>query len=148
VRALLPSGLAAVAGRAAVAYVTATDAPLLHPAFVGRAAVPAWTLRELASAVGLTLDARVAAVLNGAPVAADPELPLVAGDAVAFTEPGLVVSTIQVAVWPKAPAITPPSVRRRWPATPAYWKRGTSENPCADPGRRPPRRHGEDAVSR
>jgi hypothetical protein len=50
--------------------------------------VPAWTLGELASAVGLTLDARVAAVLNGAPVAADPELPLVAGDAVAFTEIG------------------------------------------------------------
>ncbi len=34
----LAAGLAAVAGRAAVAYLSATDAPLLHPAFVRRVA--------------------------------------------------------------------------------------------------------------
>ncbi len=41
--------------------------------------------------------------------------------------------------------MVPPSMRRTWPATPAYWKRGTSENPWARPGLRPARRHGEDA---
>jgi molybdopterin-guanine dinucleotide biosynthesis protein A len=46
--------------------------------------VAAWTLGELADALGLGLDERVVAALNGEPVAHDRELPLAAGDAVAF----------------------------------------------------------------
>jgi molybdopterin-guanine dinucleotide biosynthesis protein A len=46
--------------------------------------VAAWTLGQLADAAGLVLDDRVTAALNGDPVACDRELPLAAGDAVAF----------------------------------------------------------------
>jgi molybdenum cofactor guanylyltransferase len=46
---------------------------------------PAWTLGELADALGLVLDGRVAATLNGDRIAVDRELPLVAGDAVGLT---------------------------------------------------------------
>ena len=48
------------------------------------ARIPAWTLGQLADAVGLALDDRVSATLNGNPVAGQRELPLVAGDAVTF----------------------------------------------------------------
>ncbi len=50
----------------------------------------AWTLGQLASAVQVALDEHVVAALNGEEISRDPELPLVAGDAVAFrvADPG------------------------------------------------------------
>ena len=48
-----------------------------------RAAVAA-TLGEAARAAGVTLDQHVATALNGDQISRDPELPLAAGDAVAF----------------------------------------------------------------
>lgn len=51
---------------------------------IGWQTVPAWTLGELAGALGVTLGARVRATLNAGEIAADPELPLVTGDVVAF----------------------------------------------------------------
>ncbi|MCL2418460.1 MAG: NTP transferase domain-containing protein [Conexibacteraceae bacterium] len=44
----------------------------------------AWTLGELAAGVGIPLDRHVVAALNGDQITRDPELPLAAGDAVAF----------------------------------------------------------------
>ncbi len=49
-----------------------------------QAMVAAWTVGELAEAVGLTLDEHIVAALNGDQISRDPQLPLVAGDAVAF----------------------------------------------------------------
>jgi molybdenum cofactor guanylyltransferase len=48
------------------------------------ARVAAWTLGQLADAVGLILDGRVSVALNGEPVPGDRALPLAAGDAVVF----------------------------------------------------------------
>ena len=45
----------------------------------------AWSVGEAAVAVELTLDERVVATLNGDQITPDPELPLVAGDTLAFT---------------------------------------------------------------
>jgi molybdopterin-guanine dinucleotide biosynthesis protein A len=50
----------------------------------GRRFVAAATLGEAATGVGLTLDGHVVAALNGDQITRDPELPLVAGDIVAF----------------------------------------------------------------
>jgi len=47
--------------------------------------VSAWSLGQLADAIGLVLDESVLAALNGDPIAPDRELPLAARDAVAFT---------------------------------------------------------------
>jgi molybdopterin-guanine dinucleotide biosynthesis protein A len=44
----------------------------------------AWTLGQLADAVGLALDEHLVAALNGDQIIRDPELPLAAGDAVSF----------------------------------------------------------------
>jgi molybdenum cofactor guanylyltransferase len=60
---------------------------LAGDAGAGPRRVAAWTLGELAGAVGLILDDRVSATLNGDPVACDRELPLVAGDTVVFGAP-------------------------------------------------------------
>lgn len=49
--------------------------------------VPAWTLGQLADAVGLVWDDRVAVTLNGGRVTPDRELPLVTGDTVALLTP-------------------------------------------------------------
>jgi molybdenum cofactor guanylyltransferase len=46
--------------------------------------VRAWTLGGAAAAVGLTLDEHVVAALNGDQISRDPQLPLAAGDTVAF----------------------------------------------------------------
>lgn len=46
--------------------------------------VRAYTLGAAARAVGLTLDEHLVAALNGTQISRDPQLPLVAGDAVAF----------------------------------------------------------------
>ena len=46
--------------------------------------VPAWSLGELADAIGLTLDQHVVAALNGDQISRDRELPLAAGDEVGF----------------------------------------------------------------
>ena len=51
-------------------------------------AAGAATLGGAAQAAGITLDRRVAAALNGDPVARDPELPLAPGDSVAFQAAG------------------------------------------------------------
>jgi molybdopterin-guanine dinucleotide biosynthesis protein A len=59
----------------------ATPAPRSGPR---RQTVRAWTLGAAASAVGLTLDEHVVTTLNGDPIGSDSELPLAAGDAVAF----------------------------------------------------------------
>jgi len=50
-----------------------------------RRTVRAWSLGEAADAAGLTLDEHVIAALNDEPIARDRHVPLVAGDAVAFT---------------------------------------------------------------
>lgn len=50
----------------------------------GRRCIPAATLREAAAGVDLTLDRHVIAALNGDQITRDPDLPLVAGDSVAF----------------------------------------------------------------
>jgi molybdenum cofactor guanylyltransferase len=47
-------------------------------------AVRAWTLGELAGAIGLALDDHVVAALNGDQITRDPELPLAAGDVVSL----------------------------------------------------------------
>jgi molybdopterin-guanine dinucleotide biosynthesis protein A len=49
-----------------------------------RETVRAYTLAAAAAAVGLTLDERVVAALNGDQISRDPQLPLAAGDALAF----------------------------------------------------------------
>jgi molybdenum cofactor guanylyltransferase len=54
----------------------------------GRRTVRAWTIGAAISAVGLGAGDGLAVVLNGAPVGLDPELPLVAGDAVRLTVTG------------------------------------------------------------
>lgn len=46
--------------------------------------VPAATVGEAATAIGLVLDGHVVAALNGDQIVRDPETPLVAGDAVSF----------------------------------------------------------------
>jgi molybdenum cofactor guanylyltransferase len=46
--------------------------------------VRAWSLGGAAAAAGLTLDEHVVAALNGDQISRDPQLPLVAGDRVAF----------------------------------------------------------------
>jgi molybdopterin-guanine dinucleotide biosynthesis protein A len=48
------------------------------------ALVPAATLGEAATATGMTLDEHVVAALNGDQITRDPDVPLVAGDSVAF----------------------------------------------------------------
>lgn len=50
----------------------------------GAQAAQAWTLGELAAAIAVPLDEHVVAALNGDQISRDPELPLAAGDAVAF----------------------------------------------------------------
>ncbi len=47
--------------------------------------VSAWTLGDAAAAVGLTLDEHIVTTLNGVQIGSDEQLPLVAGDNVAFT---------------------------------------------------------------
>jgi molybdenum cofactor guanylyltransferase len=46
--------------------------------------VRAWTLGEVAAAVGLELEEHVVAALNGDQISRDPQLPLVAGDVIGF----------------------------------------------------------------
>jgi molybdenum cofactor guanylyltransferase len=48
------------------------------------AVVEAATLGEAAAGAGITLDEHVVAALNGDQITRDPEVPLVAGDSVAF----------------------------------------------------------------
>jgi len=50
-----------------------------------RQTLRAWTLGDVAAAIGLRLDEHVAAALNGEQIARDPQLPLAAGDTVGFT---------------------------------------------------------------
>jgi molybdopterin-guanine dinucleotide biosynthesis protein A len=57
---------------------------LARAAGARRATVRAWSLGELASAIGLALDEHVVAALNGDQISRDAHLPLVAGDAVGF----------------------------------------------------------------
>jgi len=49
-----------------------------------RATIRAWSVGDAARAVGLTLDEHVVAVLNGDRTSRDPQLPLAAGDTLAF----------------------------------------------------------------
>jgi molybdopterin-guanine dinucleotide biosynthesis protein A len=49
-----------------------------------RETVAAWSLGELAAAIGLTLDEHIVAALNGDQISRDEQLPLAAGDTVAF----------------------------------------------------------------
>ena len=46
--------------------------------------LPAWTLGQLADTIGLVMDERVGATLNGDQIATDRQLPLAAGDTVDF----------------------------------------------------------------
>jgi molybdopterin-guanine dinucleotide biosynthesis protein A len=54
----------------------------------GLGAVRASTLAAAAQAAGVTLDGRVVAALNGDQISRDPDLPLVAGDTIAFAPAG------------------------------------------------------------
>lgn len=58
--------------------------PLAQTDGARRQTVAAWTLGDAAETVGLTLDEHVVAALNGDQITRDPQLPLAAGDAVAF----------------------------------------------------------------
>ena len=58
--------------------------PLARPDTPRLTTVPAWSLGEAAAKVGLALDEHVVAALNGDQITRDPQLPLVAGDAVAL----------------------------------------------------------------
>ena len=58
--------------------------PLARPDTPRLQTVRAWSLGDAAAAVGLALDEHVVAALNGDQITRDPQLPLVAGDAVAF----------------------------------------------------------------
>ncbi len=58
--------------------------PLAARPGTGRETVRAWTLGEAAAAVGLALDEPIIVALNGDQIAPDAELPVVAGDTVAF----------------------------------------------------------------
>jgi molybdopterin-guanine dinucleotide biosynthesis protein A len=58
--------------------------PLAQPGAPRLKTVRAWSLGDAAAAVGLALDEHVVAALNGDQITRDPELPLVARDAVAF----------------------------------------------------------------
>jgi molybdopterin-guanine dinucleotide biosynthesis protein A len=49
-----------------------------------RQTAAAWTLGELATALGLVLDEHIVAALNGDQITRDPQLPLATGDAVGF----------------------------------------------------------------
>jgi molybdenum cofactor guanylyltransferase len=49
-----------------------------------RQTVRAWSLGEAAQAIGLTLDEHVVAALNGDQISRDPQMPLAAGDKLAF----------------------------------------------------------------
>jgi molybdopterin-guanine dinucleotide biosynthesis protein A len=55
-----------------------------QPSGPRRQTVRAWTLGDAAAEVGLALDEHVAAALNGEPIGCDAELPLAAGDTLAF----------------------------------------------------------------
>src|SRR5205814_808987 len=102
----LAAGLAAVADRAEVAFVSSTDMPFLHPAFVRRVLRAAqqdgvdvglpvargypqplaasYRVALAAAAAGLELDRHVVAALNGDQITRDGETPLAAGDTVFF----------------------------------------------------------------
>ena len=58
--------------------------PLAKPPARRRQTAHAWSLGEVAAAVDLALDEHIVAALNGDQITRDPELPLVAGDTVAF----------------------------------------------------------------
>jgi molybdenum cofactor guanylyltransferase len=58
--------------------------PLATRSAPRRTTVHAWSLGAVAAAVDLALDEHIVAALNGDHITRDPELPLVAGDALAF----------------------------------------------------------------
>lgn len=58
--------------------------PLARQPGSRRQTARAWTLGGIAAAVGLALDDHVVAALNGDQISRDPQLPLAAGDSVAF----------------------------------------------------------------
>jgi molybdenum cofactor guanylyltransferase len=67
------------------ARASARPAPGIAVDGPGGATVPAWTLGELARAMDRALPVHARVTLNGAPVAPDPRIPLVAGDRVGFS---------------------------------------------------------------
>ena len=58
--------------------------PLAKPPGERRQTVRAWSLGAAAAGVGLALDQHIVAALNGDKITRDPDLPMVAGDTVAF----------------------------------------------------------------
>jgi molybdenum cofactor guanylyltransferase len=62
-----------------------TFGPLATKSDSRQKTVNAWSLGEAGNAAGLALDEHVVAALNGDQITRDPEVPLVAGDTVAFT---------------------------------------------------------------
>ena len=90
VLARLDAGLASVSNlneRADYERAHALPAPEIQVERFGPPAtgVNGWSLGEAAAAVGVTLGGHVVAALNGDRITRDPDLPLVAGDTVAFT---------------------------------------------------------------
>jgi molybdopterin-guanine dinucleotide biosynthesis protein A len=79
-----PADYAAARARPAPEITVQRFGPLARNGHGGPVALRAATLAAAAHAAGVTLDEHVVAALNGDQISRDPELPLAAGDTVAF----------------------------------------------------------------
>jgi molybdenum cofactor guanylyltransferase len=79
-----PADYEAARARLAPEIVVQRFGPLARNGGAGPVTLRAATLGTAAHAAGVTLDEHVVAALNGDQISRDPELPLVAGDTVAF----------------------------------------------------------------
>jgi molybdopterin-guanine dinucleotide biosynthesis protein A len=79
-----PADYEAARARLAPEIVVQRFGPLARNGGAGPVTLRAATLGTAAHAAGITLDEHVVAALNGDQISRDPELPLVAGDTVAF----------------------------------------------------------------
>ena len=79
-----PADYEAARARPAPQVTVQRFGPLARNGGAGPTALRAATLGAAAAAAGVTLDEHVVAALNGDQISRDPELPLAAGDAVAF----------------------------------------------------------------
>jgi molybdopterin-guanine dinucleotide biosynthesis protein A len=79
-----PADYEAARARPAPQVTVQRFGPLARNGGAGPTALRAATLGAAAAAAGVTLDEHVVAALNGDQISRDPELPLVAGDTVAF----------------------------------------------------------------
>jgi molybdenum cofactor guanylyltransferase len=80
-----PADYARVCALPAPEVTVALFGALAHSPGSRRETVRAWTLGGVTAALGVTLDERIIAALNGDSVRRDPELPLAPGDSIALT---------------------------------------------------------------